>query len=542
MRMDQENRKKLETFWRRKLWLSLAAIGALGLAAWQVAVMQSNYDEVLVQESRELPEKVYQELVAEVQTDLPTVAASRMTERPDDEQSKRLRYCSAIAALGELGSQNVLSKLQTILKKDVNSISTCGMGFPYTSVETVAIIASGKIDDEQSLDILQAAFYQLPSLEMISELRRMLIANGPQYGELAGDYEQMIQGRPALEQLKASSRNLQLLKIWMRGGILNLDRTGKMYKLKADKLPGEQRANLSEFEKKTILEDMVSDEIIEHFNSRQYEIVKAASGIKKNQKKTMKMLTEVLQKKSLDTSSESKLKAVVMGYRTKQIADIVGKLMEKSRDRREIISAFQRLPLSRYLAAKDLSSIVNTTQNTSCIVLPSHFNQGNVNQAIVMNNGSGQGSMLDPMCEQNLNSPGLFKDALVHLKSSDHKVRLNAVLVLAALDSRIYGRQMVSPVIHALQSLHKTNLLPIEDLIYDQSIVRLRLIGILQDLVKHNMLTLTDRKAVMPALMLAYRTTKINPQETMDGYANRIRILRLIRNINEIAEIDRITQ
>jgi hypothetical protein len=32
MRMDDENRKKLERLWRRKLWLGLSAVGAIGLS------------------------------------------------------------------------------------------------------------------------------------------------------------------------------------------------------------------------------------------------------------------------------------------------------------------------------------------------------------------------------------------------------------------------------------------------------------------------------------------------------------------------------
>jgi HEAT repeat protein len=167
MRMDDESRKKLERFWRRKLWLGLAAVGAIGLAAWRVAAVQDRYDDVLVQESRELPEKVYQELVAEVRKGVPIVP---VREEVPKKYGYRGNRCDAISSLGALGEIRAVPELKKLLDNPINMVTSCKhdrlIGGP--SVYTSAFIALGQIENSRSFDEVKTSFFRVPSDEVVN--------------------------------------------------------------------------------------------------------------------------------------------------------------------------------------------------------------------------------------------------------------------------------------------------------------------------------------------------------------------------------------
>ncbi len=167
MKMDDENRKKLERFWRRKLWLGLAAVGAIGLAAWRLAAVQGRYDDVLVQESRELPEKVYQELVAEVRKGVPIVPVREEIPKKYEHRGNR---CDAISSLGALGEIRAVPELNKLLDNPINMVTSCKhdrlIGGP--SVYTSAFIALGQVENSRSFDEVKTSFFRVPSDEVVN--------------------------------------------------------------------------------------------------------------------------------------------------------------------------------------------------------------------------------------------------------------------------------------------------------------------------------------------------------------------------------------
>ena len=173
MKMDDENRKKLERFWRRKLWLGLAAVGAIGLAAWRVSAVQGRYDDVLVQESRELPEKVYQELVAEVRKGVPILP--QHTSVSDLPSYHRVRTrCDYILALGVLRDSRSIPELGTLLNDDINRVRSCRhqrvyhMNSQDMSAYGAVVSALGEFGESDAHNYLKKALSKLPSPEAIS--------------------------------------------------------------------------------------------------------------------------------------------------------------------------------------------------------------------------------------------------------------------------------------------------------------------------------------------------------------------------------------
>ena len=148
------------------------------------------------------------------------------------------------------------------------------------------------------MNTLQTAFYQLPSLETIAELRRMMLHSSPSVNKLGStDYEkrkEIMQNLSSLDRLPIDFRNLGLLRTWIRGGTPNLDRTGNIYKLN-----GFQNTNLSRSEVKTIAEDLISEEIIKYFDARRRMIIRSTTRLKiSDYSAATKMLVETIQQKT----------------------------------------------------------------------------------------------------------------------------------------------------------------------------------------------------------------------------------------------------
>lgn len=173
MKMDEDDRKKLEKFWRRKLWLGLAAVGALGLAAWRVSAVQSRYDDVLIQESRELPEKVYQELVAEVRKGVPILPNHTPGTDLSKYSEKALR-CDSILALGFLGDARAIPELGKILNDDLNRAISCKHYSVYhrnaqeNSAYTSAVSALSQFKEAEAIGYLKASVSKPPSPKLLS--------------------------------------------------------------------------------------------------------------------------------------------------------------------------------------------------------------------------------------------------------------------------------------------------------------------------------------------------------------------------------------
>ena len=175
MKMDEDDRKKLETFWRRKLWLGLAAVGALVLAAWRVAAVQDRYDDVLVQESRELPEKVYQELVAEVRKGVPILPNHPPgTDFSKYNDGKPAIRCDSILALGFLRDSRAIPELRKLLNDDINRAKSCNHHYIYNftsqefSAYGSAVSALNQFKEKVSITSLKESILRVPSPQLIT--------------------------------------------------------------------------------------------------------------------------------------------------------------------------------------------------------------------------------------------------------------------------------------------------------------------------------------------------------------------------------------
>jgi hypothetical protein len=155
MLMDEDNRKKLKQFWRKRLLFGLGTVGVLGLGVGTIALMRSSYDELQIVESRDVPERFYQQQIADVQ---------RLANlKPGSSGSNSLRIdCQSIAALGHLKDPRAIPILGTLLQDDQNRNKECdGAGSPGNDVYTAAANALGKFQQKEATGYLNAALTSL---------------------------------------------------------------------------------------------------------------------------------------------------------------------------------------------------------------------------------------------------------------------------------------------------------------------------------------------------------------------------------------------
>jgi hypothetical protein len=174
MKMDEENRKKLEKFWKKRMWLAIGTVGALGLAAWRVTAVQSRYDDLLVQESLDLPEKVYQELVAEVRKGIPILPEHPPGSDLSKYREKAATRCDSILALGFLGDARAVPELGKLLNDDMNRAKSCHNKFVFhqnsqeNSAYVAAISALNQFDTPEAFAYFKASASKPPSPKLIN--------------------------------------------------------------------------------------------------------------------------------------------------------------------------------------------------------------------------------------------------------------------------------------------------------------------------------------------------------------------------------------
>ena len=100
------------------------------------------------------------------------------------------------------------------------------------------------------------------------------------------------------------------------------------------------------------------------------------------------------------------------------MTDIYIELMITHQNNGQIISSFQKPPLNQYFFEKPIYPPDKNSRYQSCIKLPKIINETDLIWMPTMYEGKVPGNLHDPTCEQNLDSPELLKDALMHLKSS----------------------------------------------------------------------------------------------------------------------------
>jgi PBS lyase HEAT-like repeat len=176
MTMDNDNRKKLKQFWQKRLLLGLGTMGFLGLGAGTIGLIQSTYDELQIVEGRDVPERFYQQQVAQVQTLIdrqPTMIV------PQDKQqgvqglfnsfSGQRSPCFAINALGQLKDPRAIPLLGKLLQDSQTRIQTCDGQSPSNDAIHMGVVrALGQFRREDATAYLKAALIKPPEPEILA--------------------------------------------------------------------------------------------------------------------------------------------------------------------------------------------------------------------------------------------------------------------------------------------------------------------------------------------------------------------------------------
>jgi hypothetical protein len=137
--------------------------------------VQDRYDDVLVQESRELPEKVYQELVAEVRKGVPLLPDHTSGTSVQSEQSEvQPTRCNAILELGFLKDERAIPELGRLLDDDVNKAKSCythsisHINHQEFSAYLAAILSLSQFQDSDTFRHLKNLKSQDPSQKLLN--------------------------------------------------------------------------------------------------------------------------------------------------------------------------------------------------------------------------------------------------------------------------------------------------------------------------------------------------------------------------------------
>jgi hypothetical protein len=223
MKMDEENRKKLQRFWRKRLLLGLGLVGVLGLGAWRFVALQERYDELLIMESRDLAEGYYQAQVKTIRETmsqpLPPVPENPVQRNNFGQAStKPLPACKSIWRLGDFQDKRAIAELGKILNDDLAHARSCSLAedersfyFDNTgTVYTVAVQTLGKFSDRVASNYLKAEIGKTPSKEVITLQRRLLrqsiLASGD--SSVLGKIDSVVDNRISGEFLESQERIL----------------------------------------------------------------------------------------------------------------------------------------------------------------------------------------------------------------------------------------------------------------------------------------------------------------------------------------------
>jgi HEAT repeat protein len=180
MLMDEDNRKKLKQFWRKRLLFGLGTVGVLGLGVGTIALMRSTYDELQIVEGRGLPERFYQQQVAD----------------------------GNIEALGHLQDPRAIPVLGKLLQDDQNRSN---------GVYTAAAKSLGKFQREDATIYLKATLTKLrqsenKSLQILQDELTLLEAIGESSKYDDSWRKSFFQSLPDMARQSSLSHELRLEK------------------------------------------------------------------------------------------------------------------------------------------------------------------------------------------------------------------------------------------------------------------------------------------------------------------------------------------
>jgi HEAT repeat protein len=180
MLMDEDNRKKLKQFWRKRLLFGLGTVGVLGLGVGTIAPMRSTYDELQIVEGRGLPERFYQQQVAD----------------------------GNIEALGHLQDPRAIPVLGKLLQDDQNRSN---------GVYTAAAKSLGKFQREDATIYLKATLTKLrqsenKSLQILQDELTLLEAIGESSKYDDSWRKSFFQSLPDMARQSSLSHELRLEK------------------------------------------------------------------------------------------------------------------------------------------------------------------------------------------------------------------------------------------------------------------------------------------------------------------------------------------
>ncbi|MBD2328110.1 HEAT repeat domain-containing protein [Alkalinema sp. FACHB-956] len=248
MQIDDESRKQLAKFWRRKLWLGIAVIGTLGIAAWRISSVQARYDDVLVQESRNLPDKVYQELIQEIRQGIPNQPIFWETD-----DFKKNQTCSSINLLGSLGDRRAIPELKKLMEDEMNHVRNCGGNILDKSIYLAAALALSNFEDENTFSYLKQSLASLPSSRILNlqrefHRRERLILKQPTFNWNDKQNVALLKSPfpRFLEPSEHDTINQKIIRSLQFPGVVDENRAQKYQQLESKALTKQQKEQLVE--------------------------------------------------------------------------------------------------------------------------------------------------------------------------------------------------------------------------------------------------------------------------------------------------------
>jgi hypothetical protein len=173
MTMDTDSRKKLKRFWQKRLLFGLGTVGFLGLGVGTIGLMRSTYDELQIIEGRDVPERFYQEQIAQAQTLIDRQPKLLQTTRPEYEivqvrglfssYTKPVSPCVSIKVLGQLKDPNAIPLLGKLLQDSQTRAQSCDGNFlANDAIHMDAAHALGQFQRDDALAYLKTALITVP--------------------------------------------------------------------------------------------------------------------------------------------------------------------------------------------------------------------------------------------------------------------------------------------------------------------------------------------------------------------------------------------
>jgi hypothetical protein len=155
MAMDDDSRKKLQQFWRKRILMGLGMLGAVGLGVGTIEAIRSTQEKLQFSEGRALPEQFYQQQITAL-------------------SKGKASICRAVTVLGVLEDERAIPALEKVLKDDRNKNYICDDAVLPISLYHSTLIQLGKFQQPEATAHLKAAIAQSPTPELIMQVMAQL--------------------------------------------------------------------------------------------------------------------------------------------------------------------------------------------------------------------------------------------------------------------------------------------------------------------------------------------------------------------------------